>query len=161
MRAQSFKRPIIPPEHKLLYSKSGFTSVSSGEVLTNNKHKWCTCLIHICINYYINYIYTSPGFTLELRPAPCDMTHGCDGSLNDPSHRELVRHLTHHFLVAVRQLSLLSAYATPFYNSFLMKEMAQKKKKFTDMMKTFILFKKHTKSICCFKGGNSQFVAQN
>ena len=27
--------------------------------------------------------------------------------------------LTHHFLVAVRQLSLLSAYATPFYNSFL------------------------------------------
>ena len=53
---------------------------------------------------------------VQFRAVPCAI--GAYFLWNDPSH-ELVRRLTHHFLVAVRQLSLLSAYATPFYNSFL------------------------------------------
>ena len=35
------------------------------------------------------------------------------------------------------------------------KEMAQKRRKNTDVTKAFILFRKPTKSVCCFKGGNS------
>ena len=38
--------------------------------------------------------------------------------------------------------------------------MAQKKKNLTDVTKAFVLLRKHIKGVCCFKGGDSQFVAQ-